>query len=47
MGMKQTEETKICVLARLKIPKYGHWPDRKDQKQEFCPDQTDQKMGIN
>ena len=35
MGIGQTEQTEICVLARPNWPKYGYWPD-----------QTDQNMGI-
>ena len=35
MGIGQTEQTKIWVLARPNRPKYGYWPDR-----------TDQNMGI-
>ena len=35
MGIGQTEQTEIWVLARPNRPKYGHWPDR-----------TDQNMGV-
>ena len=35
MGIGQTEQTEIWVLARPNRPKYGYWPDR-----------TDQNMGI-
>ena len=35
MGIGQTEQTEIWVLARLNRLKYGYWPDR-----------TDQNMGI-
>ena len=35
MGIGQTEQTGILVLARPNRPKYGYWPDR-----------TDRNMGI-
>ena len=35
MGIDQTEQTEIWVLARPNRPKYGYWPDR-----------TDRNMGI-
>ena len=35
MGIGQTEQTEIWVLARPNRPKYGYWPD-----------QTDQNLGI-
>ena len=35
LGIGQTEQTEICVLARPNRPKYGYWPDR-----------TDRNMGI-
>ena len=35
MGIGQTEQTEIWVLARPNRPKYGYWPDR-----------TDRNMGI-
>ena len=31
MGIGQTEQTEIWVLARSNRPKYGYWRDRKDQ----------------
>ena len=31
MGIGQTEQTEIGVLARSKIPIYGYWPDRTDR----------------
>ena len=31
MGIGQTEQTKIWVLARPNRPKFGYWPDRTDQ----------------
>ena len=35
LGIGQTEQTEIWVLARPNRPKYGYWPDR-----------TDRNMGI-
>ena len=35
MGIGQTEQAEIWVLAKPNRPKYGYWPDR-----------TDQNMGI-
>ena len=31
MGIGQTEQTEIWVLARPNRPKYGYWPDRTDR----------------
>ena len=31
MGIDQTEQTEIRVLARPNRTKYGYWPDRTDQ----------------
>ena len=31
MGIGQTEQTKIWVLARQNRPKFGYWPDRADR----------------
>ena len=31
MGIGQTKQTKIWVLARPNRPKYGYWPDRRER----------------
>ena len=57
MGIGQTEQTEIWVLARPNRPKCGYWPDQTDQKiwvlarpnrpkYGYWPDRTDQNMGI-
>ena len=37
MGIGQTEQTEIWVLARPNRPKYGYWPDRTNQNMGIGP----------